>query len=173
MSDFYKEVSNRLYIQFTEKHFQILGYVLAKYFSNYRTELEWGLGGFIDIALLPKGAPEFNYYAIIELKYVRAKDLRLDETDIESIGKPKRAGKSKTAEEIKDERRKIVQEKWNGALEQIKRYAAEPDVAHLDAEGKLKKWIIIFCTHRCLVNQEISDPYNAVMEPQDFDWWFR
>jgi hypothetical protein len=175
MSDFFKEASNRLYIQFSEKHFQIIGYVLAKYFSSYKAELEWGNGGFADLALLPKGSKKISFYAIIELKYIRVKDLIRSEEQYEdnvSHDQVKSIRKKKTPENILAERRKIIQNKWNDALAQIKRYAAETEASQLQAEGKLKKWIIIFCTHRCLVNQEINDPETATMVTNDFEWWF-
>jgi hypothetical protein len=106
MSDFYKEVSNRLYNQFTEKHFQILGHVLAKHFSNYRTELECGLGRLHRHRFSSQRRAELQLHAIIELKHARAKDLRLTETVGASYGKAKMARKSKTTDEISDERKK-------------------------------------------------------------------
>jgi hypothetical protein len=66
----------------------------------------------------------------------------------------------------------VIQTKWNKALEQLKGYINDPKFADLDKKGSLRKWIIIFSTHRVLVNQEITDIENAKMELQDFKWWF-
>jgi hypothetical protein len=71
-----------------------------------------------------------------------------------------------------DARSRLIEAKWKSALGELKRYSTDATFEGLLRKGKLKMWIVIFCAHRCLVNQEISDPDTAMMEWADFEWWF-
>ncbi|MDR1540573.1 MAG: hypothetical protein LBU32_21745 [Clostridiales bacterium] len=51
---------------------------------------------------------------------------------------------------------KIIKEKWDEGFRELKKYSKNPEYATLLAEGRLKMWITVFSTHRCLVNQEID-----------------
>ncbi|MDR1540572.1 MAG: AAA family ATPase [Clostridiales bacterium] len=66
---------DRIYLNFSEKHFQFLGYIVARGYTGYRTEMEKDVGyGHVDLAFLPSEIP-VNYYAFEELKYIKARDL--------------------------------------------------------------------------------------------------
>jgi hypothetical protein len=158
LSDILGLTPDRIYLNFSEKRFQFLGYIIARGYTGYRTAIEKDVGyGHVDLALLPSDIP-VNFYAFEELKYIKAGDLN-----------PANLDPSK----LEEHRMKIIKEKWDEGLRELKKYSQNPEFATLQAEGRLKKWITIFCTHRCLVNQEIDvDANDMEMQLLDFEWWF-
>jgi hypothetical protein len=85
-------------------------------------------GGYIDIALLPNNRFPVEYYAMIELKYI------------------------KKGEYEKEGGNKAVDTKLAEAIAQLNRYAPAPELAALP---KLKKWALIFVGDKCVVNKEL------------------
>jgi hypothetical protein len=113
--------------------------------------------GHVDLAFLPSRIP-VNFYAFNELKYIKANELNPPGLD---------------AVALEEHRMKVIKGKWDEGLRELRKYSLNPNFATLQAEGRLKKWITIFCTHRCLVNQEIDvNDNNIEMQLCDFTWWF-
>jgi hypothetical protein len=149
---------DRIYLNFTEKHFQFLGYIIARGYSGYDVSIEKDVGyGHVDLALLPTGVI-VDYYALIELKYIKASDLNPSNV---------------APEELDGYRMAKIKEKWDEGLAELKKYSQNPKFTQLQEQGRLRKWITIFSTHRCLVNQEIDvNDKNIEMQLLDFEWWF-
>jgi hypothetical protein len=133
----------RMYQKFTESNFQQIASFIARLFSGYSSDVEMELkgarGGYIDLALLPNDSYNVNFYALIELKYLKAYEA--------------------TPGNIKA--------KWNDGYKKHKKYSSNSFLDQLNKEGRLKRWIIIFSTHKCLVNQEITDDPNLIMKEYD------
>ncbi|MDR1541753.1 MAG: ATP-binding protein [Clostridiales bacterium] len=133
----------RMYLKFTESNFQQIAFFIASLYSGYSTDVEMELkgvrGGFIDLALLPNDSYSVNYYGLIELKYLKSY-------------------------EINDGN---IMKKWNDGYMKLKKYSSNKLFSQLNKEGRLKRWIIIFSTHNCLVNQEITDDANLEMKVYD------
>ncbi|MDR1542374.1 MAG: ATP-binding protein [Clostridiales bacterium] len=158
ISDFLGLTSDRIYLNFSEKHFQFLGYMIASGYTGFKATMEKDVGyGHVDLALLPNETP-VKYYAFEELKYIKAGDLN---------------PKSLEGQSLEDHRMGLIIAKWDEGLTELKKYSQNPEFASLQSEGRLKKWITIFSTHRCLVNQEIDVEDNSIqMQLCDFTWWF-
>jgi hypothetical protein len=158
LSDILGLSPDRIYLNFSERHFQFLGYIVAKGYSGYKVAMEKDVGyGHVDLALLPGDVP-VKYYAFEELKYIKAGELNPDGMD---------------SEVLEAHRMKIIKGKWDEGLRELRKYSQNPEFASLQNEGRLKKWITIFSTHRCLVNQEIDvNDKNIEMQLLDFEWWF-
>jgi hypothetical protein len=158
LSSFLGESPDRVYLHFAEIHFQFLGYLIAKKYSGYKTDMEKDVGyGHVDLIFGPGSIP-VNYYWFIELKYIKASELNPKGT------KP---------EDMEAVRMKKIKERWDEGLAELRKYALNPDYKQLRAEGRIKNQIVIFCTHRCLVNQEIDVHAKEVsMILNDVDWWF-
>jgi hypothetical protein len=158
LSDILGLSPDRIYLNFSEKHFQFLGYIVARGFTGYKVSMEKDVGyGHVDLALLPCNIP-VKFYAFEELKYIKAGEL--NPADMEGAV-------------LEAYRLKLIKAKWVEGLRELRKYSQNPEFATLQSEGRLKKWITIFSTHRCLVNQEI-DVNNQDIEMQmlDFEWWF-
>jgi hypothetical protein len=84
-------------------------------------------GGYIDIALLPNNRFPVDFYAMIELKYIK-----------------------KSVYEKEGE--KTVEAKRDEAIAQLNRYAPAPELAALP---KRKKWALVFAGDKCVVNKEL------------------
>jgi hypothetical protein len=158
MSDVLAETSDRVYLHFAETNMQFLGYTILKDYTGYSTDMELDAGyGHVDLAMLPGGV-QVKYYGLVELKYIKSGELQEPE--------------GSTRENIEDLRIALIRKQWDKSLKALKKYSLSKDFSELQHEGRLKKWIIIFSTHRCLVNQdvEIDDP-NVKMELQPFERW--
>jgi hypothetical protein len=182
LSELLMDGDNRIYVHFAEKVFQLLGFTVVHEYTGYSAKLEAAAkgGGYIDLALLPVPKKKVSFYYIIEMKYIFRRELERFEKKKQDGGRKEpgaeAAAAAAEAEEERlsklEKRRRVVYDKWSQALEQIRRYSSQPPYSDLDAEGRLKKLIIIFCTHRCLVCQDVADADNAEMQLADFEWWF-
>jgi hypothetical protein len=159
ISDTLAATPDRIYLHFAETSLQLIGYSIARNFTGYETEIEKDVGyGHIDLTFLPSSIP-VNYYALNELKYIKAAELNPNDA---------------SSENLDAFRLELIKERWLDALSKLKKYSFAPRFADLQAQGRLKFWIIIFSTHRCLVNQEIDvNSKDLKMELCDFGgWWF-
>ncbi|MDR1542453.1 MAG: ATP-binding protein [Clostridiales bacterium] len=159
ISDILAATPDRLYLHFAETNLQLIGYSIARNYTGYETEIEKDVGyGHIDLTFLPSGIP-VNYYALNELKYIKASELN---------------PKDVIPENLEEYRLELIEERWLDALSKLKKYSLAPQFSVLIAQGRLKFWIIIFSTHRCLVNQEIDvNSKELKIELHDFGgWWF-
>ncbi|MDR1205628.1 MAG: ATP-binding protein [Peptococcaceae bacterium] len=128
MEELLRALSNRDYRHFNETHIRLIMYAYLSMSRLFTVKSEYEVpGGYIDIALLPNNRYSVDYYAIIELKYVKKGEYQ------ESGGK---AAEAKLAE----------------AAAQLNRYAPAPE---LTALPKLKKWALVFAGDQCVVNEEI------------------
>jgi hypothetical protein len=123
-------LSNRDYLHFGETniHHIMYAYLILSQLFTVKSEYEVP-GGYIDIALLPNNRFPVEYYAMIELKYIKKGEYE--------------------KEEDKD---KTVKAKLAEATAQLNRYAPAPEFAALP---KLKKWALIFAGDKCVVNEEL------------------
>jgi len=120
--------SNRVFRKFDERYVQILAFDKAISYVAYHPKVEYEVpGGYIDFALLPFMSVQVPYYAIFELKYIKAELL----TD------------------------KAVQNKRNEALIQLNRYAQSKELLDLEQRGLLKKWILIFSKDKCVYQESV------------------
>jgi hypothetical protein len=200
VSEILMKNSTRVYMYSAERVIQIIGYAIAMNYTGFVTLLEMSLNGngFVDLAFLPSKFTNIKYYGIVELKYItvdtlkkKAKANKMEDgsealllDDSESEGSNNGANELKkdakndfiknTDKYLPKEEGRILKIKsvWLEALNEIKKYSFDPQIAELDKKGSLKKWIIIFSTYRCLVNQEIKNVENAEMELAEFEWWF-
>jgi hypothetical protein len=159
ISDMLAESSDRLYLHFAETSAQLIGFCIAKNYTGYETEIEKDVGyGHIDLTFLPSSIP-VHYYGLTELKYIKAGELNPTKNPPDDLEKY---------------RIDIIKKKWDDALSKLKKYACSPKFTELKSQGRLKYWIIIFSTHRCLVNQEVDiNAKDIEMELLDFGgWWF-
>jgi hypothetical protein len=159
ISDVLATSPDRIYLHFAETSLQLIGYSIAKNFTGYETEIEKDVGyGHIDLTFLPSSIP-VNCYGLTELKYIKAGELNPIKVSPAVLEK---------------HRMDVIKERWDDALAKLRKYSQSPKFADLQAQGRLKYWIIIFSTHRCLVNQEIDLNSNDIeMEMRDFGgWWF-
>ncbi|MDR1540982.1 MAG: ATP-binding protein [Clostridiales bacterium] len=158
LSDILGLSPDRIYLNFSEKHFQFLGYIVAVGYTGYKVAIEKDIGyGYVDLAFLP-GAVPVKYYALEELKYIKAGELNPSGMD---------------GAELEAYRMRLIKERWGEGLKELRKYSQNPEFATLQKEGRLKKWITIFSTHRCLVNQEIDvNDKDIEMQLLDFEWWF-
>jgi hypothetical protein len=159
ISDTLAESPDRIYLHFAETSAQLIGYSIAKNYTGYETEIEKDVGyGHIDLTLLPSAIP-VNYYGLIELKYIKAGALN-------PVKNP--------PDDMEKHRMDIIKERWDDAFSKLKKYSKSSKFTELQSQGRLKHWIIIFSTHRCLVNQEIDvNSDDTEMELLDFGgWWF-
>jgi hypothetical protein len=159
ISDTLALTPDRLYMHFAETSLQLIGYSIAKNFTGYETEIEKDVGcGHVDLTFLPSVRP-VKYYGLNELKYIKAGELN----------------PSKLAtEDLDGHRMKLIKARWDDAVSKLKKYSSVPQFADLMSQGRLKFWVVIFSTHRCLVNQEIDpNDKDLKMELLDFGgWWF-
>jgi hypothetical protein len=129
----------RTFIDFDEASLARVAHQLALGYSGFRSRIERHVStGYVDQALLPGKIP-VQYYALIEYKYVKVKKLTPSS----------------------------VKAAWDDALFKLRKYGIEQEFEELNKQGRLKKWIVIFSSSRCLVNQEIDlDNPNVTMELQ-------
>jgi len=122
------KLSNRDYINFDEKYVKL---IMLSYFmlsSVYLVKSEYEVeDGYIDIALLRREPIDPAYFAIFEVKYIK-------KSEYEAHGE------------------KIIEEKKNEAIEQIMKYKSSDELQNLP---RLKKWVVVFVTDKCVVNVEI------------------
>jgi hypothetical protein len=122
------KLSNRDYINFDEKYVKLIMlsyFMLSKVYmvkSEYEVE-----DGYIDIALLKREPIEPDYFAIIEVKYIK-------KLEYEAHGEG------------------IVEEKKKEAQAQIIKYQTSSELKNLP---QLKKWVLVFVGDKCVVNIEI------------------
>jgi DNA-binding CsgD family transcriptional regulator len=160
LSDIMGLSSNRIYKNFSEKHFQFLGYVIARDYSGYITTMEEDVGyGYVDLAFLPAKLP-VKYYCFQELKYIKGWELDPKPEELKDV-------------DLESYRLGLIKKKWDEGVAQLRKYSQNPKFSDLQAQGRLKSWVVIFSTHRCLVNQEIDvHAADLQMELREFDWWF-
>ncbi|MDR1536730.1 MAG: ATP-binding protein [Clostridiales bacterium] len=129
----------RAFIDFDEASLARVAHQLALGYSGYKSIIEKHVGmGYVDQALMPGKVP-VKYYALIEYKYVKVRKLTLNN----------------------------IKAAWEDALLKLRKYASDKEFERLDKQGSLKKWIVIFTSSRCIVNQEIDlDKPNASLELQ-------
>jgi hypothetical protein len=159
ISDTLALTPDRLYMHFAETSVQLIGYSIAKNFTGYETEIEKDVGcGHVDLTFLP-GIKTVKYYGLTEFKYIKAGELNPSKLALEDLDA---------------HRLKLIKAKWDDAVSKLKKYSSVPQFADLLSQGRLKFWAVIFCTHRCLVNQEIDlNDKELHMELRDFGgWWF-
>ncbi len=124
-------MSNRDFQGMNEQVVKTVAFTLSHYAENYIVKSEYEVNeGFIDIAYLPMMDKKLNYYGIIEFKYIKVSDYEKDAT-------------------------RQLEEKKTEAYKQLMKYVKAPELSILDKQGKLKKWIIIFCKDKCVLNEEI------------------
>lgn len=122
------KMSNRDFIRFDEKYVKLIFLTYCFLSKIYLVKSEYEVnGGYIDVALLKQVNMEPNYFAIFELKYI-----------------------SKT--QYENEGEKIVKEKTEEAINQLKEYSKSEELSLLP---NLKKWALIFVNDKCMVNVEI------------------
>ncbi|MDR1542641.1 MAG: AAA family ATPase [Clostridiales bacterium] len=118
----------RTFIDFDEASLARVAHQIAYGYTGFSSSIERHIAdGYIDHTLLPGKVP-VKHYALIEYKYVIVKNLSL----------------------------KSLESAWNDAFGKLSRYGNDVDFKELNRAGTLKKWIIIFSSHRCLVNQEVN-----------------
>jgi hypothetical protein len=133
--------SKRIYLRFDEESRQQMFYLTALPFTGYDVKIETeSPDGYVDLSLMPTEATLANFFHIIEFKYLKVK--KLTKAKVEKV--------------------------WQEGLDQIRKYQQYPPYSDLYEQGKLKKWIVVFSTHRVLVNQEIidTDDPNIAMDLQ-------
>lgn len=119
------KLSNRDYINFDEKYIKLLIFAYCILSKVYLVKSEYEVeNGYIDIALLRREAVEPKYFGIFELKYIT-------KASCEKYGT------------------KLVEEKKQEALEQLKKYNTSQELLSLKA---LKKWVLVFVNDKCVVN---------------------
>jgi hypothetical protein len=118
----------RTFIDFDEASLARVAHQIALGYTGYSSSIERHVAdGYIDHTLLPGKVP-VKYYALIEYKYVKVKKLNP----------------------------KSLDSAWNDAFGKLQKYGNDEGFNQLNKAGVLKKWIIIFSSHRCLVNQEVD-----------------
>jgi hypothetical protein len=127
MEELLYALSCRDYLHFNETniHHIMYAYLILSQLFTVKSEYEVP-GGYIDIALLPNNRFPVDFYAMIELKYIKK-------------GEYKESGE------------KAVEAKLAEATAQLNRYAPAPELAALP---KLKKWALVFAGDKCVVNEE-------------------
>ena len=83
--------------------------------------------GYIDLAYLPRIDMDVDYYALVEFKYIKKAKASNDE----------------------------IKAKVDDGVSEIEKYIKEPEIAKLNEEGKLKKWVLVFVKDKCVVNKEL------------------
>jgi hypothetical protein len=118
----------RTFIDFDEASIARVAHQMAYGYTGYSSGIERHISdGYIDHTLLPGKVP-VKYYALIEYKYVKVKNLNF----------------------------KNLNSAWNDAFVKLAKYGNDQQFDELNGLGKLKKFIIIFSSHRCVVNQEVN-----------------
>jgi hypothetical protein len=131
----------RTFIDFDEASLARVAHQIAFGYSGFQSKIERHVSlGYVDHVLLPAKIP-VNFYALIEYKYVKVKLLTLN----------------------------AVKAAWEDALFKLKKYGNDDEFKELNKRGKLKKWIVIFTSCHCLVNQEIDidDPTTSMLLQPD------
>lgn len=123
-----KKLSNRDYIQFSEKYVKLIFLTYCFLSKIYLVKSEYEVEkGYIDIALLKQANVKPTYFAIIELKYISKKDYEVE-------------GET------------VVERNLKEAVEQLERYTSSEELSKVK---NLKKWAIVFVGEKCVANKEI------------------
>jgi hypothetical protein len=132
----------RKFIDFDEASLVRVAHQIALGYTGYSSSIERHVAdGYIDHTFLPGKVP-VKYYALIEYKYVK----------------------------VKKSNPKSLDSAWSDAFGKLRKPGNDAGFNELNKAGVLKKWIIIFSSHRCLVNQEVDiDNPDTKMELVDND----
>ena len=123
------KLSNRDFIKFDEKYVKLIFLTYCFMSKIYIVKSEYEVdNGYIDIALLKQGNLEPNFFSIFELKYI-------SKSQFESGGE------------------KLIEEKANEAINQLKQYTQSKELSIIDY--KLKKWALVFVNDKCVFNKEV------------------
>ena len=98
-------LSNRDYVQFSEKYVKIIFYTISKMLGAVYVKSELEIGGkYSDILILPKEKIEERYGVLIEFKYIKQEDYEKDNSLLEQKQKEAKEQllKYKKTEEIKN-----------------------------------------------------------------------
>jgi len=128
-----KDLSNRFYERFDEKYIQLIAYHKATRYLPYIPVLERETyGGYGDLLLLERRPGDAFWNVLIEFKYIRMNEMKTE--------------KSKAA---------AIEAKRAEALAQIARYIQDPQLAELDRQGRLRKYILVFSKNGCELREEV------------------
>jgi hypothetical protein len=121
-----KKLSNRDFIQFSEKYVKIIMLTYFMMSRIYYVKSEYEVeGGFIDIALLPRAGVNAPYYAIFEVKYIKKGEFSQD----------------------------LLENKVQEAKEQLSKYETAEELREMD---NLLKWVLVFCGEDLVYEEMIS-----------------
>jgi hypothetical protein len=121
-----KKLSNRDFIQFSEKYVKIIMLTYFMMSRIYYVKSEYEVeGGFIDIALLPRAGVNAPYYAIFEVKYIKKGEFSQD----------------------------LLENKVQEAKEQLSKYETADELREMD---NLLKWVLVFCGEDLVHEEIIS-----------------